>query len=78
MVNREYSRSGGDEYNSQENNNHLIVHCEDGSIWKTTKDILYTEDEDWECILEAPEQITNRPKPNLEDIGGVQCKGIKK
>jgi hypothetical protein len=53
MVNHEYTRSGG-EYHSEENNNYLIVHCEDGSIWKTTQDILYMEDEDWECILEAP------------------------
>jgi len=65
MVNHEYSRSGGDEYNSEENNNHLIVHCEDGSIWKTTQDILYTEDEDWECILEAPEAETKRLVENF-------------
>jgi len=72
MVNHEYSRTGGDEYQSQENNNHLIVHCEDGSIWKTTQDILYTEDEDWKCILEAPEDETKNMVANFLLVGDDQ------
>lgn len=71
MVNHEWTREGGrgqdgfEAYSSEEENNYLIAHCEDGSIWKTTQDILYTEDEDWECILEAPEDETKRLVKNF-------------
>jgi len=51
----------------------MIAHCEDGSIWKTTQDILYVEDEDWECILEAPE---SQAKDEMEEI--PMFKGTKK
>jgi hypothetical protein len=71
MINHEWTREGGSGqdgfecYNSEEENNYLIAHCEDGSIWKATQDILYVEEDDWECILEAPESETKKMVANF-------------